>query len=123
MQLQSRSLAVKARRSANFETAPHFGPHHRSDEIYLAIVVAVLWARQHASQASDLRKDEGKPQFSTAFLDGGGVQHTTNYAHRRRGSVFMSTSVAFFAESAFFNASLRSRGSSTVNPSPPQQSA
>ncbi len=49
MQLQSRSLAVKARRSANFETAPHFGPHHRSDEIYLAIVVAVFWARQHAS--------------------------------------------------------------------------
>ena len=76
MQLQSRSLAVKARRSANFETAPHFGPHHRSDEIYLAIVVAVFWARQHASQASDLRKDEGKPQFSTAFLDGGGVTNT-----------------------------------------------
>ncbi len=80
MQLQSRSLAVKARRNANFETAPRFGPHHRSDEIYLAIVVAVFWARQHASQASDLRKDEGKPQFSTAFLDGGGVQ--THYELR-----------------------------------------
>jgi hypothetical protein len=67
MQLQSRSLAVKARRNANFETAPRFGAHHRSDEVYLAIVVAVFWSGQHARQASDLRKDEGPPNSQPLF--------------------------------------------------------
>jgi hypothetical protein len=67
MQLQSRSLAVKARRIQISKLLPCFEGHHHSDEVYLAIVLAVFWARQHAGRASILRRDECKPQFSTAF--------------------------------------------------------
>jgi hypothetical protein len=68
MQLQSRSLAVKARRIQISKLLPCFEGHHHSDEVYLAIVLAVFWARQHAGRASALRRDEYKPQFLTAFL-------------------------------------------------------
>jgi hypothetical protein len=56
--LQSRSLGAEVRPNANFETRATLWGLHRSGEVYLDIVVAVFWARQHDGQASVLTGDE-----------------------------------------------------------------
>ena len=67
IQLQSRSLVAKARRNANYETRALWGLHY-SGEVYLTIVVAVFWARQHDGQASVKTRDECKDSANHQLL-------------------------------------------------------
>ena len=68
MRLQSRSLVAKARRNANFETRVTLWGVHHSGEVYVTIVVAVFWARQHDGQASVIIRNECKDSANSQLL-------------------------------------------------------
>ena len=110
IQLQSRSLVAKARRNVNCETRATLWGLHYSGEVYLLSSSLCFghcstMVRQALKQETNARILPIINCFSRMAV-ACAIRH--GYAHRRRGSVIMSTSVAFFAERAFFNASFRS---------------